>query len=197
MNEEIDVQAAVPENEDENQPPLTKDPSDDRIELGELEQPLDAEDDLYTVAAESEDLDPVPDTSPDPADRIGELERELARVKEELKARISEENRIDADYLEFSTLYPSVALESLPDEVWESVGKKIPLAAAYALAERRRQVREETAAQINRQNKQRSAGSVSGTENNYFSPTEVRAMSQAEVRRNYSKIVESMQKWNR
>ena len=93
-------------------------------------------------------------------------------------------------------LYPQTPLSSLPDNVWQDVKQGIPLAAAYALAERRRAYTEALASSTNEQNKKCSAGAISSTENEYFSPSEVRAMSQGEVRANYQKIMRSMQKWN-
>ncbi|MBO7176248.1 MAG: hypothetical protein J6W14_02630, partial [Clostridia bacterium] len=51
---------------------------------------------------------------------------------------------------------------------------------------------------VNLKNAQRSAG-VAGRDApaEYFSPDEVRAMSPSEVRRHYSKILDSMKSWNR
>ena len=75
-------------------------------------------------------------------------------------------------------------------------GHSIPLAAAFALEERKKLLLKERAEAVNAENRQRSSGSVTGTENVYFSPAEVRAMSQAEVRRNYNLIIESMKSWH-
>ena len=96
---------------------------------------------------------------------------------------------------EFRTLYPDVSLKTLPDSVWEDVKKGIPLSAAYALAEKRRIYTEAIAAQSNAENQKRSTGAVLATENEYFSPSEVRAMSPDEVHANYHKIMRSMQSW--
>lgn len=97
---------------------------------------------------------------------------------------------------EFSALYPQVAIQSLPDSVWADVGRGIPISAAYALAERKRFCAEALAAKSNQSNKERSSGALSGTESDYFSPSEVRSMSPSEVRSNYKKIMYSMQKWH-
>ena len=103
--------------------------------------------------------------------------------------------RIDRECEEFRSLYPDVPLSALPDSVWKDTESGIPLAAAYALADRRRIRTEELAAEANLRNKGRSSGSLEGTAPEYFSADEVRAMSQKEVRRNYQKILRSMSHW--
>lgn len=97
---------------------------------------------------------------------------------------------------EFRALYPETDLQNIPDSVWNDVRRGIPLAAAYALAERRHYCTELKANEYNLTNRMRSSGSLEPTEPEYFSPAEVRAMSQSEVRANYQKIMRSMQKWN-
>ena len=97
---------------------------------------------------------------------------------------------------EFHTLYPQTPLSALPDSVWQDVKQGVPLAAAYALAERRRAYTEALANSKNEQNKKCSTGALSATENEYFTPGEVRAMTQGEVRANYQKIMLSMQTWH-
>lgn len=52
------------------------------------------------------------------------------------------------------------------------------------------------AEEINRRNASRSAGRAgNSTAPEYFSPEEVRAMSQSEIRENYQRIRASMKKW--
>ena len=75
-------------------------------------------------------------------------------------------------------------------------GQGIPIAAAYALFERRRFTTEQKALEYNHANARRSSGSLEPTAPDYYSPAEVRAMSQSEVRANYDKIMRSMQKWH-
>ena len=51
--------------------------------------------------------------------------------------------------------------------------------------------------EINRRNASLSAGRVgNGTAPEYYSPEEVRAMSQSEIRENYQRIRASMKKWH-
>ena len=50
---------------------------------------------------------------------------------------------------------------------------------------------------VNRANAMNSSGSIGNkTGAEFFTPDEVRAMSQSEVRANYQRIIESMKKWN-
>ena len=50
--------------------------------------------------------------------------------------------------------------------------------------------------EINRANRESSAGSVKGTQSDYFSFSEVKQMTPEQVRKNFSRIVDSMGKWN-
>lgn len=50
--------------------------------------------------------------------------------------------------------------------------------------------------EINRTNRESSAGSVRGVQSDYFSYNEVKEMTPAQVRKNFSRIVDSMGKWN-
>ncbi len=50
--------------------------------------------------------------------------------------------------------------------------------------------------EINRANRESSAGSVRGSKSDYFSYNEVKEMTPAQVRKNFSRIVDSMGKWN-
>ena len=155
----------------------------------------------------ADEVDPTdPPQSPDPppqalgADQAADSElecirRELSLLRAQLDGQAQAMQRIGIEYAEFCDLYPNRSPEELPDEVWESVRKGVPLSAAYALAERRRIRTEEKARILNEENKRRSSGSVKGDASDYFSPSEVRAMTQAEVRANYQSILLSMAKW--
>lgn len=146
-----------------------------------------------------------PDTDCEDADskaqesELEQLRGELKQLREELHQRdlrAQREERISREYTEFLELYPETPIASLPQEVWQEVEKGTPLAAAYALAERKRSLRVGRAADSNTSNRTRSAGAVRNAESIEFSPAEVRAMSSQEVRANLSKIMRSMQKWH-
>ena len=159
-------------------------------------------------ACEGISCDPVQDADPsaaaDPADgaeadaaeQLRELRSELTALRAEIAARDERLSRMGAEYAEFRTLYPSVPLETIDDCVMADVKNGIPLAAAYALAERKRKIAEEQAARINAENSHRTAGALRATDEEYFTPDEVRKMTQGEVHANYQKILRSMRKWH-
>ena len=133
------------------------------------------------------------------ASELEQLRSELTRLREELAlrdARAHQEERINREYTEFCDLYPEIPISSLPQEIWQDVKEGTSLAAAYALAERKKAISLGRATQSNATNRARSAGSVNNAESNEFSPAEVRAMSSQEVRANLPKIMRSMQKWH-
>ena len=147
-----------------------------------------------------------PAQSPDPAPQAldtdqktdSELEcirRELSLLRAQLDGQARAMQKIGIEYAEFCDLYPDKSPEDFPDEVWDSVRQGIPLSAAFALAERKKQRLKEKAQLLNEENKRRSSGAVERAASGYFTPSEVRAMSQAEVRANYQNILLSMANW--
>ena len=144
------------------------------------------------------DSDPVASdvASTTAEERLEQLRGELNTLRRELAKKDAYWERLGAECEEFHDLYPEVALSTLPDSVWKDVKRGIPLAAAYALAERKRALTEAFAHEQLLKNRDRSAGEVKSMENDYFSPAEVRAMSGEEVHKNYAKIMKSMQKWH-
>ena len=50
--------------------------------------------------------------------------------------------------------------------------------------------------EVNRVNRENSVGSVRGVQSDYLSYSEVKEMTPEEVRKNFSRIVDSMGKWN-
>lgn len=165
----------------------------------------------FDSADTEENTDHLPDEEPIVEKEIdGELEsaaeatiasllEEISTLKEQiskLEALKQTEARILAEIGDFVALFPDVPVEELPDEVWESVRAGAPLAASYALYERKRAAKAKRIAAINQKNASRSPGAAgTDTASEYFTPDEVRRMSRAEVHANYSKIKESMKKW--
>lgn len=198
MNDEEMVPTDETETYTEESDPLSASlPTDESGDPGAAEPDTTAEDSAIS-ADPVQDPDPA---SPAPAaetaeDRLEQLRGELNRLRAEIAARDEFLGRIGDECEEFRALYPETSLSALPDGIWEDVRRGIPVAAAYALSERRRMMTEQKAAEFNRANDLRSAGALEATESDYFSPTEVRAMSQNEVRANYQKIMRSMQKWH-
>lgn len=135
----------------------------------------------------------------DEAEAIAELRTQIDTLKaeiERLEALKKAQNRILAEIGDFVVLFPDIPIESIPDNVWESVKQGAPLAASYALYEKKMLAEAKRAAEINASNARRSPGAAgSYTASEYFSPEDVRRMSRAEVHANYSRIKESMKKW--
>ena len=131
------------------------------------------------------------------ANEIAYLKAELDSLKKELDESRAFYGRLEAECYEFSELYPSVPLSTLPDSIWQSVKNGVPLAAAYALEESRTALASMRAEAINGENRNMSSGSLKNdSRRDYFTPEQVRAMSAAEVRANYTKIINSMSKWH-
>ena len=125
------------------------------------------------------------------------LAGEIASLEGELERRRAETDKAAREYAEFRELYPEADPDNLEVEVREAVEAGVPLAAAYALYEKRMQKRNETAAAHNSANRGASFGSVGkAPESDYFTPDEVRGMTQVEVRANYQKIRQSMKNWH-
>lgn len=126
-----------------------------------------------------------------------ELRAEIERLRGELDKRDRENARMVAEIGEFSALFPETALESIPSEVWNSVKSGVPLAAAYALYEKKSAAYQKFTQSVNQKNYEQSSGAVGKERDSiYYSPSEVKKMSPAEVRAKYNIIVESMKKWN-
>ena len=130
---------------------------------------------------------------------IDALKAEIERLKEQIE-KLEElkraQNRILAEIGDFVSLFPEIPIEEIPDTVWESVKQGAPLAASYALYEKRMVAEAKRIAEINAKNAKKSPGAAGkDTAGEYFSPEDVRRMSRAEVHANYSKIKDSMKKW--
>ena len=161
---------------------------DENIEIT-VEEIEETENDIETepeITEKTENSDPEPEISeetPKKLSRIGEFEQKEA---------------LDNEYDEFKRLFPGVSIKDLPDTVRESVNSGVPLAAAYALFEKRRAAELSDAETVNLRNSQTSSGSVKKFTSNdvYYSPREVREMSPDEVHKNFSEILKSMDHWN-
>lgn len=153
---------------------------------------IDEKSDTFEEKSES----PLAPQSPD--EELNALREEISALKKTLAEKEQEQQKAMRELGEFNSLYPEKSVKDIPDDVWRSVEEGIPLSAAYALYERKNHMDRFRAEQINMQNAARSAG-IAGkdTGSEYFSPDEVRAMSQKQVHDNYKKIVESMKRWNR
>lgn len=197
MHDEEMVSKNETEADDQTRDPVSPlDPTDGALpaELAE-EEPADA--DPALSGDSMSDFDPALAESSEKTaeDGLEQLRSELNRLRNDLDARDAAWKRIGLECEEFFALYPDTPLSAVSDGVWEDVKKGVPIAAAFALAKRKQDLAEQNAKTFNRANDLRSSGALHATDPDYFSPTEVRAMSQSEVRANYQKIMKSMQKW--
>ena len=154
-----------------------------------------------TEMQKTEEDAPTEDISAeDPVDTLlasHELRAELDRLRAELEQTKALHARMAEEIGEFHAIFPEIHPSALPESVWEQVKNGVPLAASYALYEKKCILAREHAEKINLRNAQKTPGAAGkNTPSEYFSPDEVRAMSQSEVRANYQKIRESMKKWN-
>ncbi len=160
-----------------------------------------AEDAIVTEADDGLGEDNTPDVQAeedtDTALEISALREKVRELNERLETQAAESQRISEQLGEFFDVFPNADVKTLPDSVWDSVRAGNSLAASYALYRQRVYQREMAAKAVNERNAGSSSGRV-GTDSSkeYFSPDEVRSMSRGEVKANYSKIIESMKKWN-
>ena len=125
------------------------------------------------------------------ADELSTLRAALAEKEQLLADMAAMQERYAAEFAEFRKEFPDVPLGRVTDAVWDEMKKGVPLCAAYALAEHR--AAKEARATSREANAWHSLSG--GTDEGLFSPAEVRAMTQYEVRRNYDRILESMKRW--
>jgi len=174
---------------------MTESIADEKPEAAPAELPEDVKEEAK--APESAPEEPKKTEEVTQSYGIEELKAELDELRRELRERRSAFERMSKEIEEFSELFPSEPLSSLPDSVWESVRGGVPLAASFALYEKRQALLRADAERANEQNRSSSTGSVGRSAvETFFSPSDVREMSREEVRNNYSTILESMKKWN-
>ena len=183
IEEDSDTAVESPDMEEKNgQPEEHTSPQNDESE----NEASEMEENISEKAAEQNERE-----------AILALKNELAELRQRLEAEKALYGRLYAESSEFSELFPGVALSAIPESVWECAKKGAPLSAAYALYEKRLAIAKEKAEDVNSKNKELSSGSLSSTKNEeYFTPDEVRAMSAAQVKANYSKIINSMSVWH-
>ena len=131
------------------------------------------------------------------SEELDRLREEIRVLNERLAEKEAQSERIAAELGAFSENFPDVDIKSVPEDVWESVRNGNSLAASYALYAHRVNREQTLMRERNEKNAYRSAGRVGkNTSNEYFTPDEVKKMSRSEVKANYTKIIESMKKWN-
>lgn len=157
---------------------------------------LPPEEETEAVTDDYEEESPASEEETAPLPSVDELRDEIARLRTELTQTQELHARMASELGEFHALFPEVNTAAIPESIWEQVKNGIPLAASYALYEKKCALRREHAEKINLRNAKKTPGSAGKhTASEYFTSDEVRQMSQAEVRSNYQKILESMKTW--
>ncbi|MBE6711926.1 MAG: hypothetical protein E7580_00235 [Ruminococcaceae bacterium] len=131
------------------------------------------------------------------------LKEELLPAEEPVSEESEEETPSSEQLMEedidlFRSLFPEVKGEDIPQEVWDRVEQGESLAASYALFAVKKYREEERIGRINEENGKKAPPPIEGgkAEGDYFSPEAVKNMSRSEIRKNYDKILSSMEKWN-
>ncbi len=148
------------------------------------------ENEMTEVMSESGQVDETTGTASEQTTE--ELVAEIERLRGELGRLTEWQSRSRRELDEFCTLFPGVSLAGLPEEVRASVDAGVPMAAAYALYEKREAARKSAgkkSAELSWHGMNHAGGE------DYFTPSDVRSMSQKEVHKNYKKIMESMKHW--
>ena len=99
---------------------------------------------------------------------------------------------------EFRSLYPEVSPSAIPPSVWDEFSRGVPLAASYARMERERE-RSASLARLTDARNRAEASPPAGraVRPGYYTPDEVRAMSQEAVHAHYGAILDSMRHWGK
>ena len=128
-------------------------------------------------------------------DELSELRARVRELEDQIALSEQQQTRAAQECEEFGRYFPDVPLCSVPDEVWGKVRSGVPLSAAYALYETRCRREKEAEQREKARTAAMSVGIPDEAGRDYFSPAQVRAMSQREVRENYDRIFESMRHW--
>ena len=130
-----------------------------------------------------------------------ESEAEDKKEPEEAPEEKADPETIDvkSDVERLRKIFPSLKADDIPDEVWERVEKGESLSGAYALWFLEGMKEKAKIDLVNRENSRKAPPRIKhdGADDGYFSPEEVRKMTQAQVRKNYDAIIRSMDRWNR
>lgn len=139
---------------------------------------------------------PLPDGIPE--EIADELYAARASKKEERrKKRVAKSSEEAAEEIKrFREVFPEVAAESIPDEVWEDVAAGATLAHAYALYSVENELLNRHASGINMRNSQKSAAASSdGSTEPVFTREQVEKMDGKDIKNNYKGILRAMKSW--
>ncbi len=158
------------------------------------------ENEQLTQALEThEAIEPIEDTAskapdePDAESVIASLNEQIRTLTQKLTEKEQRESFMSMQLSEFCENFPDVDVRKIPDEVFDGMKEGNSLSSSYALYK----VKADRIAEQNQKNAYRSTGRIGKTSSSeYFSADEVKKMSPSEVKANYTKIIESMKKWN-
>lgn len=121
-----------------------------------------------------------------------EQELEMLREENQQKEKVSKE--LDRLW----EMFPEVRMEDMPDEMWTLVENGESLLGAYCITLMKKQLELQSAQQKNTENSMKTPPPVKngGEAKEYFTREQVSKMTREQVRKNYSKIVDSMKYWN-
>ncbi len=140
----------------------------------------------------------LPDLDGLPTEIAEELAGARIAKKEQKKQERIKQNEADAEeeIKKFREIFPDVAAEDIPDEVWEDVANGTSLSAAYALYKISEENLNKYAEDINNKNSRRGAKAVSdGSTEPVFTKELVEKMSDKDVKSNYKGILSAMKNW--
>jgi hypothetical protein len=136
----------------------------------------------------------------DAAEEKIHAQEELLQAEEEESGSAKEMafSKMKEDISLFHSLWPDVDADEIPQEVWARVEKGESLSASFALYMLMQEKEAEHIQKINEENEKKAPPKIKsdGTESDYFSPEAVKNMSRSEIKKNYNKILSSMEQWN-
>lgn len=124
-------------------------------------------------------------------DALEKEELEAFRLEKRVKKNLEEEFKI------LFEIFPELDVDNIPDELFEKCEEGRGLAAEYALWYLGEEKKKGEMEKKKEENLKSAPPNVKdSSEPVYFTPDEVRAMSEKEIRKNYKTIMKSMEKWN-
>jgi hypothetical protein len=161
---------------------------------------MDNFEEKVNVEESEEIIEDVVSEEEESVDEVALLKHELELLKEEIRLRDEREtanSRILKEITEFEEYFPEVNLHQIPSEIWEQVRQGASLSASFALSLRKLEIEKQKTSDFNEKNRRMSAGSlIQGEGEKYYSPSEVKKMTPAQVKLHYDDILESMRHWN-
>ena len=112
-----------------------------------------------------------------------------------LEKRVKE--NLETEFKKLIELFPEFSADDIPDEVFEKCEDGKGLAAEYALWYLTEEKKKGEQKKKEEENMKSAPPNVKeASEPTFFTPEQVRSMTEAEIRKNYKAIMNSMEKWN-